>query len=149
MIGEVTNAGTMFEQFLNEDIVHLDAHVDTLTHLLKRMKRLATAKDAKVVTVSLPDGVFDNRPLLNRLARLGYSVYPRLLEIDAPDALVQEADTRAGLPCYVVTEIFREHGDDPTLYFESDHQMTAKGHYLFARSIAPYVAADIRAEQHD
>lgn len=145
MIDEATVHGRMFEGFAADSSSDLADKTDTLAHILGRIHSEAREHSAAVVCVSMPNGVFDNRPMFTRLENLGYRLDPALLTSDVPDALAAAAAEDASIPFYEVTQVFREQGDDPDLYFELDHHLTAKGHDLFARSIAPFVAKEVRA----
>ena len=60
-----------------------------------------------------------------------------LLATDGADEAMAEASKLAETPFYSVTPVFREHKDDPELYFELDGHPTPKGNRLFADAFKP------------
>jgi lysophospholipase L1-like esterase len=111
---------------------------------LQRIRILAEKHGAQVMVVSIPTGVFDNRPFFERCKRLGFVMDPATLMSDGPDRAGRAAAERAGVPFYEVTQEFRDRGDDPDLYFKMDNHFTSAGHALFAEKIAPFVEGEIR-----
>ncbi|WP_320178444.1 hypothetical protein [Roseovarius pacificus] len=120
--------------------------INALGWFLSEIKDCAARAGASTLVLSVPNGVYDNRPLFERVQRLGYDVDPKILKTDAPDQAARMACEAAGVPLIVVTDVFHKRFDDPTLYFEHDHHFTPKGNRFYATTIAPYVEEAVRAQ---
>jgi lysophospholipase L1-like esterase len=135
--------GVSYEDFFTQvtDLDHpvTQTKIRALGFLLGQIRKCAAAGGASVVAVSVPNGVYDNRYLFERVKRLGYQVNPAIQKSKAPDRAARMACEAAGVPFYEVTEVFRNRFDDPDLYFEFDHHFTPAGHRLFATHIAPFI----------
>jgi lysophospholipase L1-like esterase len=111
---------------------------------LKIIAAAAEAEGAQTIVAALPDGPYVNDHAWRTVQGVGYEPTPGMVDSGAPERAVQMAAERAGLPFLSVASAFKQHRDDPGLYFEFDGHMTAKGHALFAESIAPLVEPFVR-----
>jgi lysophospholipase L1-like esterase len=104
---------------------------------LAQLKDIAAGHGADTVTAIIPAGPYCNRPQWEAVRRLGFDMREEMLSTGTPDALTMEASALAGIPCLSVTETFRRHQDDATLYYPLDNHFSAAGHALYAKSLAP------------
>jgi lysophospholipase L1-like esterase len=146
MIDTAIKQEVMFPSFVSREDSRMGPHIDVVANIFTEMRRRAQAIDAKVVSVSLPNGVFDNKPMFDRLVRMGHQLPPEIMFSTLADEFGQEAADRAGIPFVQVSQAFRDRSDDPSLYFEMDHHYTPAGHDLLAKEITPIIAEKIRAD---
>lgn len=112
---------------------------------LRRIKTVADHYQAHMTVLSIPDGPYVNANAFRNIQRIGYKNTPEMLTSDAPDKGIQSACDRAGASFLQVTQTFRDHKDEPNLFFELDGHLTANGHRLFADAITPLVKKEIEA----
>ena len=101
---------------------------------------------ARVVVVSIPEGSYVNMHAYRNIQRVGYSMPENLLASDAPDRAIEMACDQAGVPFFQATQAFKDHRDDPGLFYELDGHLTAEGHALYADTIAPLLAGEVAAD---
>lgn len=111
--------------------------IERATARFAHIKMIAHQYDAKVIVVSIPEGPYVNKAALHNMSRVGYVMPEWLLETTGVDESISIACERAGISFYDVTELFREHQDDPELYFELDGHPTPKGNRLFVEAFFP------------
>ena len=104
---------------------------------LKAIKENAASYGAPTIAAIVPAGVYTNVAQNKSVARMGFETSPDMLKSDVPDQLTQQACAVNNMVYLSVTEVFRQHADDPTLYFPLDNHFSVAGHALYAKSIAP------------
>lgn len=118
-------------------IEHMGGH-------LQRIKKTATAYNARVAVFSIPDGPYVNVTANRNIRRVGYDVQEDLIASDAPDRAIAAACAQAKVPFLQVTQAFKERKEDASLYFELDGHLSPAGHALYAESMAPQLEEFIR-----
>jgi lysophospholipase L1-like esterase len=111
--------------------------ISRAAHALSRIRKVAEDYGARTVVVAMPEGPYVNRAALEGMRRIGHNMPEWLLQTDAMDKTIEAAATRAGLPCYKVTDAFRKEIDRTDLYFPLDGHPTAAGHLLFKEAFLP------------
>ncbi len=117
--------------------------VEHAASLIERVKKVATLHGARVIGVSIPFGAYANRAALDTYRRVGYNTAPELVDSDVPDKAVAAVCKTADIPCCSVTDEFRKHKDDPTLFFELDGHLTVAGHALFGKLITTVLETEL------
>ncbi len=111
--------------------------IERTAGFFSRIKYVAEQYGGRMIVVSIPEGPYVNAHALRNMARVGYEMPEWLLATDGADEAMAEASKLAETPFYSVTPVFREHKDDPELYFELDGHPTPKGNRLFADAFKP------------
>ncbi len=111
--------------------------IGNMAKALQIIKSVANQSGARVAVVSIPDGPYVNEVAWKNIQRVGFDVVPEMLTSEAPDKVIQMACEKAGMPCFTVSEAFRERRQEPDLFFTLDGHLTAKGHQLLAETLAP------------
>mgnify|MGYP000033724262 CR=1 FL=1 len=106
-----------------------------------RIRRVAEQYGCEAVVVCIPEGPYVNKPALSNMTRVGYNMPEWLLTTNGMDESIRLACKRAAIPFYEVTHLFREHQDDPDLYFELDGHPTPKGNHLFVEAFLPVITS--------
>ncbi len=122
---------------LNPEDPWIQQCIVNMTKALQIIKSVASQFNARVAVVSIPDGPYVNEVAWNNIQRVGFDVVPEMLTSDAPDRVIQIACEKAGVPCFTVSEAFRQRKQDPHLFFKLDGHLTAEGHKLLAETLAP------------
>jgi hypothetical protein len=104
---------------------------------LAAIARAAKKEGSQTLVVSVPFGAYVNRPAWENTGRMGFDVTPEMLSSTVMDNSIQES--AKGLPFFSATDVFRKEMNAPDLFFAFDLHMAAKGHRLFAQTIAPWV----------
>jgi len=112
---------------------------------LKHIKRASQACGASIMGLSVPLGVYTNHCAMANYRRIGYLIEDRLFTTDEPDEAIRQSCEAAQIPWFNVTQAFREHGDEPDLFYRLDGHFTPKGHALFADLITPIVVKHIES----
>lgn len=124
---------------------NLPARIRGAASRFRRIKETASRYGAQVIVVCVPQGFTVCRESITGWSRMGFTMDPAMLQSDEPDQSIAEVCRRAGIEaCHTVTKEFRKHIDETGLYFQLDQHMTAAGQALFADSITPMIAEDIR-----
>jgi len=132
------------DYFMNTlSIDELQYQVFYTARAFRRLKRAARRHDARLVVLSIPEGFYVNREAWRNVQRIGFNAVPEMLATNAPDEAVQQACQEVGIAFYCVTDQFREHVDEPGLYFEFDRHFTPAGNALYADLVTPLVAKEI------
>lgn len=97
--------------------------------------------------MAVPFGVYLARRPFEIRRKLGFELDEIVLVSNEMDEAIRLAATAAGLQFVAVTEKFRTAQTDPPLFFELDGHLTARGHRLFADSIAAAVRGAIDSRQ--
>jgi lysophospholipase L1-like esterase len=121
--------------------------VERSARSMARVKKVAALYGARLLGVSVPLGAYVNRAALDSYRRVGYKVSPELVDSDVPDRAVAAVFAGAGAPCFSVTDAFRAHKDDPTLFFELDGHFTAAGHALFGKLLSTLLKTELQAHE--
>ncbi len=111
--------------------------IERTAGFFSRIKYVAEQYGGRMIVVSVPEGPYVNAHAMRNMARVGYEMPKWLLDTDGADEVLAEASNLAESPFYSVTPVFREHEDDPELYFELDGHPTPKGNRLFADAFKP------------
>jgi lysophospholipase L1-like esterase len=112
--------------------------VALLKTALERINHVATAQQAAVLVLAVPQGIYVNQDYLAEAQRLGYQADPLLLSSDLPDRPIAQAAEQTGLPFVSALEPFRQ--SQARLFYPIDSHFTPAGHELLAESLAPFVA---------
>ena len=120
--------------------------IDRATARFAHINKIAEQYNCKVIVVSIPEGPYVNRHALHNMSRVGYVMPEWLLETTGVDESIGIACEHAGVSFYDVTRLFREHQDDPELYFELDGHPTPKGNSLFVEAFLPVLEKCITSE---
>ncbi len=114
-------------------------------HLMGRIKKVAGLYGAPLVGVSVPLGSYVNRAALDSYRRVGYKTVPEMTDSNVPDKAISDVFAAVGVPCLSVTDEFRKHKEDPTLFFELDGHLSAAGHALFGNLLTPLLEKELGA----
>ena len=124
----------------------LEHAIASLAACLRRIGEVAKTHGARTLVAIVPAGPYVNAHQYANARRLGFDVAAPMLTAEAPDRITLRAAERAGLPCVRVTAGFRDHRDDPGLYFPLDNHFSPAGHRLYADLLTPLVAEAIVEE---
>jgi len=144
MVDLALKAPEVYNATLNLDDAWFQSTISKVADCLRVIAHAAESVGAETVVASLPDGPYVNDHAWQNIQKVGYTVPEGMVDSDGPDEAVHRAASEAGLPFVSVAGEFKKHRGEPDLYFPFDGHMTAKGHTLFAESIAPQVAAIVR-----
>ncbi|HOL20031.1 MAG TPA: hypothetical protein PK813_07295 [Candidatus Hydrogenedens sp.] len=122
---------------LNPDDPWIQQCIGNMAKALQVIKSVAGQNNAQVAVVSIPDGPYVNEPAWKNIQRVGFDVVPEMLTSDAPDKVIQIACEKANVPCFTVSDAFRQRQQDPNLFFTLDGHLTADGHMLLAETLTP------------
>ncbi len=122
---------------LNPEDPWIQQCIENMAKALEIIKNIANQFNANIAVVSIPDGPYVNEVAWNNIQRVGFDVVPEMLTSDAPDKVIQIACEKAKVPCFTVSEAFRQRKQDPNLFFTLDGHLTAEGHKLLAETLAP------------
>ncbi|HOQ31258.1 MAG TPA: SGNH/GDSL hydrolase family protein [Candidatus Hydrogenedens sp.] len=111
--------------------------IENMAKALQIIKSVANQSNAQIAVVSIPDGPYVNEVAWKNIQRVGFDVVPEMLSSDAPDKVIQIACEKANVPCFTVSDAFRQRKQDPNLFFTLDGHLTAEGHKLLAETLAP------------
>jgi lysophospholipase L1-like esterase len=117
--------------------------IERCAAFLHEIAELARSYGAEAITVSVPYGAYVNEESNRNLRRIGFETPPELLSAEGPDLAIREAAEMADMPFITVTDGFRGAKSETGLYYLLDGHFTAQGHALFARLLAPRIAAYI------
>ncbi|MGC9054061.1 MAG: hypothetical protein ACP5KS_09285, partial [Candidatus Hydrogenedens sp.] len=101
---------------------------------------------AETVVVSIPQGFYVNQHAWENMKRLQFEVSPEMLTTENIDKHFILSAERASLPCFILTQEFREQKDNPKLFFPIDGHPTAKGHQLISNIMSKKL--QVWLEQH-
>jgi GDSL-like Lipase/Acylhydrolase family len=119
------------------------APIQEISAQLRRIKGYAEGARGRVVVVSLPNGFFVSRAMLDSYARMGFAVDEANLATTKMDEASRRAAAGAGLAFFDVTDVFRQAERGRRLFFRYDGHFNPEGQRLFAASIEPFVTAAI------
>jgi lysophospholipase L1-like esterase len=110
---------------------------------LSRIRRVAVQNNAKVIVVSVPQGVYVSGDNLKSRQRVGFLVNPEMLETNAPDEAINTASGLAGVAFHAFTGEFRRAASEKSLFFDLDGHFNPAGHQLFAEALTPTIERQI------
>lgn len=145
MVDLALKAPEVYNATLNLEDSWFRGTISGVAHHLKIIADVAESVGAQTIVTPLPDGPYVNDHAWRNVQKVGYTLPEGMVESDAPEKAVAIAAEEAGLPCLSVAAAFKQHRTEPDLYFPFDGHMSAKGHTLFAETIAPQVAAVVKA----
>ncbi len=122
---------------LNPDDPWIQQCIGNMAKALQIIKSVANQSGAQIAVVSIPDGPYVNEVAWRNIQRVGFDVVPEMLTSDAPDRVIQMACEKVRVPCFTVSEAFRQRKQEPDLFFTLDGHLTAKGHQLLTETLAP------------
>jgi len=128
------------QQTLELQDAAVGAAIQEISAQLRRIKGDAERGGGRVIVVSLPNGFFVSRAMLDSYARMGFAAPEANLTTANMDEASRRAAAGAGLAFFEVTGIFRQAERDRRLFFPYDGHFNRDGHRLFAASIEPFVA---------
>jgi lysophospholipase L1-like esterase len=111
---------------------------------LRRVRTAAESAGGSVVVISLPNGFFVSREMLDSYARMGFIVDQSYLKTEVMDEMVCRAAADIGVKYHGVTENFRRESRQRKLFYKYDGHYNAEGQRLFAESIEAFVAQAVR-----
>lgn len=106
--------------------------IEKLTQLLKDIAVMGKKSGAETIVVSIPQGFYVNQYAWENMKRFHFEVSPEMLTTDNVDKHFILSAEQASLPCFVLTQEFREQKDNPELFFPIDGHPTPKGHQLIS-----------------
>jgi len=115
------------------------AGIQEISAQLRRIKGYAAGAGGKVIVVSLPNGFFVSRAMLESYARLGFVASEANLATTKMDEASRRAAAGNGLAFFDVTEAFRKAETVRPLFFKYDGHFRPDGQRLLAASIEPFV----------
>ena len=113
---------------------------------IAKIRRSAERVGGRAVVLSLPNGLFVSRVMLENYARIGVTVRPGDLTTTRMDEAVRRAAAGAGVEFLDVTERFRQAAKTRSLFFPFDGHYNREGHRFFAACIAEFVRNQLRAK---
>ena len=115
------------------------AGIQEMSAQLRRIKSYAEGAGAEVIVVSLPNGFFVSRTMLESYARMGFAASDDNLATKKMDEASRRAAAGNGLAFFEVTDVFRKAEAVRPLFFKYDGHFRPDGQRLFAASIEPFV----------
>lgn len=143
MVANSTKWPHVFEEQMDDTIPLMETKKRIIATLMRRVRRIASRHNARVLAIVLPEGPFVNREALKNWSRLGFVLPPEMYGNQGPERTITAACTRAGLNVLDLQPAFREHGDETGLFFKLDTHMSPAGHKLLAEIMAPLLAKEI------
>jgi len=110
--------------------------IEKLTQILKKIAAMGKKTGAETVVVSIPQGFYVNQYAWENMKRLHFEVSPEMLTTENVDKHFILSAERASLPCFILTQEFREQKDNPELFFPIDGHPTPKGHQLISEILS-------------
>ncbi len=143
LVGMASRFPNFFVSMANGNDPGLPPCIDRTSACLQRIRRAANQCNARVVVLSVPHGVYVNRPTLLNYRKVGFNLGEDLLDTDVPDRCIEEACRKAHLPFVGVTSEFRRFREAPDLYYPLDGHFTAAGHKLYAELLTPLLVREL------
>lgn len=114
-----------------------DRKMRVLTSTLVRIRRITERYGARLVVAMLPDGPWANHAALVNWRRLGFEIPEELYGNTCNEEFIQTACKKASVVMYNIAAVFRQHGEEPDLYYVLDTHLAPAGHRLVAESLFP------------
>ncbi|MGC2518227.1 MAG: hypothetical protein WA373_03865 [Burkholderiales bacterium] len=118
--------------------------IQEMSKELSRIKVSAEGAGGKIVVVSLPNGFFVSKRILETNGRIGFIVDPSCLTTTSMDDAIRMATSKPGIDFLEVTQTFREESMKRNLFFRFDGHYNREGQRYFAESIGPFIGAKLR-----
>jgi len=118
--------------------------IQEMSKELSRIKVSAEGAGGKIVVVSLPNGIFTSKRILETNERIGFIVDRSCLTTTSMDDAIRMAASRSGIEFLEVTQTFREESMKRNLFFRFDGHYNSEGQRYFAESIGPFIGAQLK-----
>lgn len=122
---------------------NLRAAIWATARALGHIQAVAHRYGARVAVISIPEGFYVNKEAYRNVQRIGFEVAPSMQTNHVADDAIRDAAARYNIPFHAVSDGFREHVDEPGLYFEFDRHFTAAGNALFGDLATSFVASQL------
>ena len=133
---------------LDLDNLLVQKGIQEMSKELSRIKVSAEGVGGKIVVVSLPNGIFVSKRILELNGRIGFIVDRSWLTTTSMDDAIRMAASRSGIDFLEVTQTFREASMKRNLFFGFDGHYNREGQRYFAESIGSFIGAKLRVVGH-